>query len=70
MASPVGGSLAVRELVAVRVPLPALVGSLAGKANLHRFEELTAGLGASQCAHCFGWRDDTRHVVPKAATHG
>lgn len=54
-------SYAEREELAGANPLPPFAGSLAGFADPHPFRELTCGLGASQCATCFGWFEDVRH---------
>lgn len=47
-----------RRDVAEQMPLPAGVGSLAGTDTPHQF----APLDMTQCAPCFGWRDDPRHL--------
>jgi hypothetical protein len=38
--------------------LPSHFGQLAASTTAHRF----APLNTSQCALCFGWRDDYRHL--------
>lgn len=65
------GSYEDRERKAAAEPLPLMFGELVGKPDLHRFRELTRGLGGSQCVGCFGWVDDPRHVYGRVMVlHG